>query len=77
MRDTGHGVPDADKALVFQRFGRSVVPEDDALRVEEVPDRRALLEEFGIADDVDRMRSVGHELLHTFVRADRHRALQD
>lgn len=29
MRDTGHGVPDADKAFVFQRFGRSVVPEDD------------------------------------------------
>ncbi len=29
VRDTGHGVPDADKALVFQRFGRSVVPEYD------------------------------------------------
>jgi signal transduction histidine kinase len=29
VRDTGHGVPDQDKALVFQRFGRSVVPEDD------------------------------------------------
>jgi signal transduction histidine kinase len=29
VRDTGHGVPDEDKALVFQRFGRSVVPEGD------------------------------------------------
>jgi two-component system OmpR family sensor kinase len=26
VRDAGHGVPDEDKALVFERFGRSTVP---------------------------------------------------
>ena len=29
VRDTGRGVPDEDKELVFDRFGRSAVPEDD------------------------------------------------
>jgi signal transduction histidine kinase len=29
VRDTGRGVPDGDKPLIFERFGRSAVPEDD------------------------------------------------
>jgi signal transduction histidine kinase len=29
VRDTGKGVPDADKAVVFERFGRSAVPAGD------------------------------------------------
>lgn len=29
VRDTGPGVPDEDKDLVFERFGRSAVPHDD------------------------------------------------
>lgn len=29
VRDTGRGVPDPDKAVIFERFGRSAVPEDD------------------------------------------------
>jgi two-component system, OmpR family, sensor kinase len=29
VRDTGHGVPDEDKGVVFERFGRSHVPEGD------------------------------------------------
>lgn len=29
VRDTGRGVPDEDKAVIFERFGRSVVPEGD------------------------------------------------
>jgi signal transduction histidine kinase len=29
VRDTGRGVPDEDKPLIFERFGRSAVPEDD------------------------------------------------
>lgn len=29
VRDTGRGVPDADKDVIFDRFGRSVVPEGD------------------------------------------------
>lgn len=29
VRDTGTGVPDADKGVIFERFGRSVVPEGD------------------------------------------------
>ena len=29
VRDTGPGVPDADRAQVFERFGRSAVPDGD------------------------------------------------
>lgn len=29
VRDTGPGVPDADRTLIFQRFGRSAVPDGD------------------------------------------------
>lgn len=29
VRDTGRGVPDEDKLRIFERFGRSAVPEDD------------------------------------------------
>lgn len=29
VRDTGPGVPPADRALIFERFGRSAVPPDD------------------------------------------------
>jgi two-component system, OmpR family, sensor kinase len=29
VRDTGHGVPDEDKEVIFERFGRSMVPEGD------------------------------------------------
>ena len=29
VRDTGHGVPDEDKLVVFERFARSAVPDND------------------------------------------------
>ena len=57
---------------------RVVGADDDAIGLHEVVDRRALLQELGIADDAERVRGLAaDDLAHLLARADRHRALVD
>ena len=61
-------------------FGRARVldADDDAIGLQEVLDRRALLQELRIAHDAERMRRLApNDVAHECARADGHRALVD
>ena len=60
------------------RFSIDIRSSDDAIRLQEVVDRGALLQELGVGDDVELvLRSLGHLGAHAGGSAHRHRALVD